>query len=85
MVIQQGTLAKALCPVIQQRCTGSNQQYVSVDDCIAQLSLKPFGNYDEVWGDNIVCRTIHVILTGVDPVVSIFYNSSVCVSLFAEF
>ena len=62
------TLAKTiLCPTIQKQCSGSNQQYSNVLDCVAQLELKPFGSFDEAWGDNIACRTIHLILTKVRP------------------
>lgn len=59
----------AICPEIQKRCTGSNQQYSSTASCVAHLEQKPFGDFDEVWGDNIVCRIIHLILTKVRPVV----------------
>jgi hypothetical protein len=44
------TVAKvALCPAIQQQCTGSNKQYHNELDCIARLQLKPFGSFDEAW------------------------------------
>jgi hypothetical protein len=33
------------------------------------MATKPFGSYDEVWGDNVVCRNIHVLLTHVRPAV----------------
>lgn len=66
MQVQEGA-AKGLCPVIQQRCQGKDQQYASVEDCAQQLGAKPFGNFDEAWGDNIACRTIHIILTMVRP------------------
>ncbi|KAF2206449.1 hypothetical protein CERZMDRAFT_29069, partial [Cercospora zeae-maydis SCOH1-5] len=56
-----------LCPGIQQRCTGPNQQYADVATCILELELKPFGSFDEVWGDNVACRLIHLILTQVRP------------------
>lgn len=59
-----------LCPTIQQRCVGQDQQYQSVEDCTAQLLTKEFGTFDEVWGDNIVCRMIHLILTVIRPDVS---------------
>lgn len=39
-------------------------------DCSAQLLTKNFGTYDEVWGDNAVCRQIHVLLTASRPDVS---------------
>ncbi|KAF7926292.1 uncharacterized protein EAE98_006587 [Botrytis deweyae] len=28
---------------------------------------KPFGTFDETWGDNIVFRLVHVVLTQVRP------------------
>jgi hypothetical protein len=63
-----------LCGGTQQRCTGENKQWDSVEECIATLSGKPYGNYDEAWGDNIVCRTIHLVLTQVRPQVSLIPN-----------
>lgn len=57
----------ALCPVIQDRCTGANQQYDNVVACVFELETKPFGSFDEAWGDNIACRTIHLILTKLRP------------------
>jgi hypothetical protein len=59
-----------ICIVTQQRCTGSNTQWTSVEECVSTLCQKPYGNYDETWGDNIVCRTIHLVLTQVRPQVS---------------
>lgn len=59
--------ASKLCPVIQQRCQGANQQYANAKDCVAVLEGKPFGNFDEAWGDNVVCRIIHLILTKIRP------------------
>lgn len=56
-----------LCPVIQQRCTGSNQQYLDEAACVAELGVKNFGSFDEAWGDNVVCRQIHSLLTLVRP------------------
>jgi hypothetical protein len=53
--------------VIQKQCTGPNKQYANELDCVARLQLKPFGSFDEAWGDNIACRAIHLILTGVRP------------------
>ncbi|THV03489.1 hypothetical protein K435DRAFT_638668, partial [Dendrothele bispora CBS 962.96] len=65
--IQKGAIAFVLCPRIQDRCTGPNQQFNTTETCIAELSQKPFGTFDEAWGDNIACRTIHLILTGHRP------------------
>jgi len=66
----EGGTIQQVCAVTQQRCTGSNTQWSSVDQCVSVLSQKPYGNYDETWGDNIVCRTIHLVLTQVRPEVS---------------
>ena len=66
MQVQQAA-TQQLCPQIQKQCTGANQQFSSVDDCAAQLGAKPFGDFDEAWGDNIACRTIHTLLTIVRP------------------
>lgn len=63
----QKFVAGGLCPMIQQRCTGANQVYSSVLDCALELELKPFGSFDEAWGDTVVCRVIHLILTQVRP------------------
>jgi len=56
-----------VCAVTQQRCTGPNTQWTCVEECVSVLSQKPYGNYDEAWGDNIVCRSIHLVLTLVRP------------------
>jgi hypothetical protein len=39
-------------------------------DCITELSLKPFGTFDEAWGDNVVRRLIHIVLAQIRPDVS---------------
>ncbi|KAK3934620.1 hypothetical protein QBC46DRAFT_368095 [Diplogelasinospora grovesii] len=63
----QAQSIQQLCGATQQRCTGANTQWASVDECVSALTQKPYGNYDEAWGDNIVCRTIHIVLTQVRP------------------
>lgn len=69
-IIGRGAAA-ALCPVIQKRCTGANAQYPSgalgASECELEMLKKPFGSFDEAWGDNVVCRAIHLILTQVRP------------------
>lgn len=59
-----------LCPAIQAACIGSNQQYADEAECRDILGTKAFGSFDEVWGDSIACRNIHLLLAQVDPVVS---------------
>lgn len=56
-----------VCAVTQMRCTGANAQWDSIDQCVVTLLQRPYGNYDEAWGDNIVCRNIHLVLTQVRP------------------
>lgn len=56
-----------LCTAAQTLCTGAHLQYNSTADCIKTLSAKPFGDWDEVWGDNVVCRTLHVQLARLRP------------------
>jgi hypothetical protein len=72
----EGGTIQQVCAVTQQRCTGSNTQWSSVNQCVSVLSQKPYGNYDETWGDNIVCRTIHLVLTQVRPDVSSLASSA---------
>ncbi|KAH6665455.1 hypothetical protein B0J14DRAFT_569058 [Halenospora varia] len=64
--VQMGEI-QLICDQVQSRCTGVNQQYKSNEECIVQLGQKDFGNYDEVWGDNVVCRSIHSVLAGQAP------------------
>ncbi|KAF2403164.1 hypothetical protein EJ06DRAFT_472523 [Trichodelitschia bisporula] len=64
--VQAGSIY-GICAGVQDRCTGPNQQYGSVEECIGVLSQKTYGNYDETWGDNVVCRSIHLLLTASRP------------------
>jgi hypothetical protein len=70
----QALSIQVLCAVTQMRCTGANTQWSSIGECVGTLSQKPYGNYDAAWGDNIVCRTIHLVLTQVRPDVSFCVN-----------
>ena len=71
VVAAQLPTIKGLCGTIQERCVGPNTQYDSLATCVSTLSKKPYGNLDEAWGDNVVCRSIHVILTTIRPEVSL--------------
>lgn len=62
-----------LCGGTQERCTGANTQWDSVEQCIETLSAKAYGTYDEAWGDNVACRIIHLVLTQVRPDVSLLF------------
>lgn len=72
---QQQEIQYLLCPSIQSACTGPNQQYTDVADCVSVLNTKDYGDFGEAWGDYIVCRTIHVALALIDPVVSCLAES----------
>ncbi|KAI9866207.1 MAG: hypothetical protein M1813_001768 [Trichoglossum hirsutum] len=63
----QAASVQGICSVSMERCVGGNAQWTSFDECVSALSAKSYGNYDEAWGDNIVCRSIHLVLTGVRP------------------
>ena len=60
-----------VCGAAQTMCTGNNTQWDNVQECVADLSQRPYGTYSEAWGDNIVCRTIHIVLTQSRPEVSL--------------
>lgn len=60
-----------ICGATQMTCQGPNTQWTSVEECVAVLSQKRYGTYDDAWGDNIVCRSIHLVLTQVRPDVSL--------------
>lgn len=82
----QAAVIDTICPVIQDRCQGADQQYASyvifptprlikrivltnrrVAECAKTLSKLTFGDYDDVWSDSVVCRTVHIILALVRP------------------
>ncbi|KAJ7169260.1 hypothetical protein C8R43DRAFT_982726 [Mycena crocata] len=56
-----------ICGLQNDTCIGDNTVYDGVDDCVQTLGAKPFGRLDETWGDNVVCRSIHVLLTKFRP------------------
>ncbi|KAK6984047.1 secreted protein [Favolaschia claudopus] len=58
---------QGVCGLQNQTCVGNNTVYDGVEDCVQTLAGKPFGRLDEAWGDNVVCRMIHVLLTKLRP------------------
>jgi hypothetical protein len=63
----QGSIA-ALCAATQQFCTGTLQQYASVEACIEYLSTQvPYGTYDRADQGNVICRFIHIQLVPITP------------------
>lgn len=63
----QAPMISQLCQATQINCVGGNQQYANQSECESVLGAKDFGNQDEAWGDNIVCRMIHIVLTTYRP------------------
>ncbi|KAJ7257548.1 hypothetical protein B0H12DRAFT_1201953 [Mycena haematopus] len=61
------TTIQGICALQAQTCVGNNTVYDRVADCVQTLAAKPFGRTDEAWGDNVVCREIHVLLTKIRP------------------
>ncbi|KAJ7478225.1 hypothetical protein FB451DRAFT_1241651 [Mycena latifolia] len=58
---------EGICAQQAQTCVGNNTVYASAATCVQTLTEKPFGRLDEAWGDNVVCRQIHVLLTKFRP------------------
>ncbi|KAJ7169211.1 hypothetical protein C8R43DRAFT_876433 [Mycena crocata] len=56
-----------VCGLQNETCIGNTTVYDSVDDCVQTLTAKRFGRLDETWGDNVVCRSIHALLTKFRP------------------
>lgn len=63
---QQGSIV-GVCNTATERCVGPNKQYESFEQCVQFLTAKPFGHYDDIWGDNVICRSIHLLLTITRP------------------
>ena len=66
----QAATIEQICSSTQQLCTGKNQQFPTKEACVKTLSAKTFGTFDAAWGDNVVCRSLHVILAKLRPDVS---------------
>ncbi|KAJ7759970.1 hypothetical protein B0H16DRAFT_1674415 [Mycena metata] len=56
-----------ICALQAQTCVGNNTVYDGIPNCVQILAAKTFGRSDETWGDNVVCRMIHVLLTKFRP------------------
>ncbi|KAI7785265.1 hypothetical protein LA080_007549 [Diaporthe eres] len=65
--VNEALVRTQLCQATQAMCTGANKQWDSVDQCVATLTQKPMGTFDNLWGDNVWCRALHVRLTPLRP------------------
>lgn len=68
---QLGTIEN-ICQLESIFCTGGNSQYSNITDCIGTLRAKPYGTFDETWGDNVPCRRVHSLLLPIRPEVCYF-------------
>ncbi|KAF2430900.1 hypothetical protein EJ08DRAFT_588123 [Tothia fuscella] len=67
---EKTSAANQICTLHNTYCaTSGNSQYPSLDACLGTLMAKPYGNYDETWGDNLACRNIHALLTVIRPAI----------------
>ena len=71
----QMQMIQQVCGTAMMTCTGPNAQWGSVEECIGDLSQRPYGSYSDAWGDNVVCRTIHLVLTQSRAEVSQFLHN----------
>jgi hypothetical protein len=67
---QKEVIYENLCQAHNLLCTKGFAQWPSKEACKAALAKKPFGTFDAVWGDNVVCRLVHVMLSAIRPGVS---------------
>ncbi|KAF8144548.1 hypothetical protein K438DRAFT_1735902 [Mycena galopus ATCC 62051] len=58
---------QGICALQDTTCVGNNTVYNGIPDCVQTLAAKNYGREDEAWGDNVVCRGIHVLLTKIRP------------------
>ncbi|KKY30432.1 hypothetical protein UCDDA912_g09638 [Diaporthe ampelina] len=65
--VNEALVRAQLCQATQAQCIGANKQWDSADQCVAALNKKPMGTFDNLWGDNVWCRALHVRLTPIRP------------------
>ncbi|KAJ3298660.1 hypothetical protein HDU79_008153 [Rhizoclosmatium sp. JEL0117] len=68
--LEQPVLAGLVCDSVAKACTGVDQQYNAQGkpDCFNFLSsVVPFGDNNQVQGDSLACRSIHVNLAFLRP------------------
>lgn len=67
---QKEAIYDNLCGAHDLLCEDGFAQWDSKEECVTALKEKPFGTFDAVWGDNVVCRLVHVMLSSIRPGVS---------------
>lgn len=56
------------CTTIMANCTGSNQQYTTLANCMASCMAMPVGTSSDSSGDTLGCRINHATFAKMDPV-----------------
>jgi hypothetical protein len=67
---QKEGIYENLCQAHNLLCTKRFAQWPTKEACEVALAKKPFGIFDVVWGDNVVRRLVHVMLSAIRPGVS---------------
>ncbi|KAH8770055.1 hypothetical protein F5883DRAFT_667634 [Diaporthe sp. PMI_573] len=65
--VNEALVRQQLCQTTQAKCAGTNKQWDSVDQCVTALNQKPMVTFDNLWGDNVWCKALHVRLTPIRP------------------
>jgi hypothetical protein len=62
-----GLTCSAYCTSVMAACTTTNQQYASMDQCVASCAHYPEGASGDMSGNTLGCRTTHANLAKTDP------------------
>lgn len=63
-------VAQGVCEIHSILCTGPNQQYANVTECINFLiNSIPFGTYDQINSNTLVCRSIFADMVPYPPAI----------------
>lgn len=57
--IFQKLVGESVCKIHEEYCTGENQQYASVDDCMGFMMSIPLGQMYQLGQNTAVCRMLH--------------------------
>lgn len=60
---------QGICQAAAFFCTGPNEQYNDLAECVDFLRSLPVGDWDAADQDNLTCRTLHTLLVPLRPAV----------------
>ena len=67
--IYKQLVAKSVCSIAQEYCTGANQQYDSYEDCETFMMSLPFGKTNGLGLNTAECRMLHQEMVPLRPTV----------------